>query len=200
MSFSQERAQSFFNPLIGRTTTFLLEGRQTNLQFARTIAGFLSQTNDTCVIMDLDALYSSNADLILSPLNEESAKSAVVRVPDPGADIEAEFSWLFEARQRFVIIDSLNSFYHLISMEDGSSRSRKLAFAVASLAYLARTNGKAVILTMYRREGFNRAGTGRSITSFSDVTASVEIRDHELIVRAERGHAWPGGRFLTRIP
>jgi hypothetical protein len=200
MSFSEQRAESFFGPLIGRTTTFLLEGRQTNLEFARTITGFLAQTNDACTIMDLDAFYSSNADRILLPLNQESAKSTTIRVPEPGSDIEVEFSRLFEAQQKLVVIDSLNSLYHLISMEDGSSRTRKLTFAVASLSYFARTNGKAVILMMYRREGFNRTGTGRSISSLSDVTASVEIRGQELTVRVERGHAWPGGSFLTRIP
>jgi len=202
MSFSDQRAEAplFFGPLIGRTTTFLFEGRQTTLEFARTIAGFLAQTNDAYSIMDLDALYSSNADRILSPMNEETAKSTTILVPEPGSDIEGEFSQLFEAQQKVVVIDSLNTLYHLISTEDGSSRSRKLAFAVAILSFFARTNGRAVILTMYRREGFNRAGTVRSISSLSDVTASVETKGQELTIVVERGRAWPNGRFLTRIP
>ena len=200
MSFSGQQAQSFFGPLAGRTATFMLEGRQANLQFARAAVGFLAAGGDALTILDLDALYSSNSDRVLSQLPAAAAKSTVLRVPDPGSEIEGEFSRLFEAQQKVIIVDSLNSLYHLLSQEDGSARSRKLTFAVAALSYLARTNRKAVILTMYRREGFSRSGTGRSISRLSDVTASVDISDSELTVRIERGSAWPGGRFYTRIP
>lgn len=200
MSFSTQQGQSFFGPLVGRTATFLLDGRQANLEFARTMAGLLAHEGDGCVILDLDALYSSNADDIFSLLTPASAKSTVIRVPDPGSDVEGEFSRLFDAPQKVVVIDSLNSLYHLISQEDGSSRSRKLTFAVAALSYLARTNGKAVILSMYRREGFTRSGTGRSISGLTDITAAVDTKDRELTVRVERGFAWPGGRFSTRSP
>jgi len=65
---------------------------------------------------------------------------------------------------------------------------------------LARTNGKAVILSMYRREGFARWGTVRSISGLSDLTASVEARGRELLIRLERGPGWEGGVFSTRIP
>jgi hypothetical protein len=99
-----------------------------------------------------------------------------------------------------VIVDSLNSIYHLISREDGSSRGRKLRFAISSLTYLARTNAKAVILSMYRREGFGHRGTGTSISGLSDITASVDARRRELLVRVERGPGWEGGVFSTRIP
>ncbi len=198
MSFSGWLAKSFFSPLAGKTATFLLDGRQANIEFARAVVGFLA--GDDCAILDLDAFYSSNADLILASLTAASASSTVIRVPEPGSDIDGELSRLFGARQKVIIIDSLNSLYHLLSQEDWSSRSRKLMFAVASLSYFARTNGKAVILTMYRREGFTRSGTGRSISGLSDLTAAVDVRGDELIVRSERGSAWPGGRFSMRSP
>ena len=69
-----------------------------------------------------------------------------------------------------------------------------------ALAYLARANAKAVILSMYRREGITRWGSGRPISSLSDITASVETRGKELLIRAERGPGWEGGVFSTRIP
>jgi hypothetical protein len=200
MSFGGERAEAFYGPLTGRTATFLLEGREANLGFARMVVGMLAETGDSCSILDLDAFYSSNADTIFSSLPTISAESTIVRVPKPGADIEAEFAALFESKQKVVLLDSLNSLYHLVSQDDGSSRSRKLTFAVASLSYLARTNAKAVLLTMYRREGVMRSGTGRSISTLSDVTASVDMRGDELTARVERGQAWPGGKYSTRIP
>ncbi|HLQ06793.1 MAG TPA: hypothetical protein VK126_03485 [Nitrososphaerales archaeon] len=200
MSLSGQRAQSFFDPLMGKTATFVVESRQANLEFARTIVALLAKAETPCAVFDLDAFYSSNADRIFKPLTGDVAHSTVIRVPEPASDVEGELARLFEVRPPVVIIDSLNSLYHLLSIEDGSARSRKLNFAVASLSYLARTNAKAVVLTMYRREALLGSGSGRSISSLSDVTASVEVRGPELRVVCERGTAWAGGRFSTRSP
>ena len=197
MSFSDRRPSHFFDPLVGKTTTFLLRGRQANIGFARTMMRLLAEAGAECSILDLDAFYSSNAGLVLAPL-ADGAESSTIRVPAPGSDIEDEFSRLFETAQEVIVIDSLNSLYHLTSVEDGSSRSRKLTFALAALSYLARTNAKAVVLSMYRREGFARPGPNRSISGLSDVTAAVDIRGSDLTIRTERGSAWPGGSFSTR--
>jgi hypothetical protein len=199
MSFGGQQVQSFFGPLSGKTTTFLLDGRDTNLSFARTLLGLLARTGEPGTVLDLDAFYSSNADIIFPSLPRALAESTSIRVPEPGTDIEGEVASLFGSTQKLLIVDSLNSLYHLISLEDGSSRSRKLSFAIAGLSYLARTSGKVVVVTMYRREGFTRSGPGRSISALSDVTASVEARGDGLIFRVERGQAWPGGRYSTRI-
>ena len=198
MSLSAREAHSFFAPLRGRTATFLLEDRLANLDFARSVVNLLAETPDSAQILDLDALYASNADRIFRSLDSPSA--VTLRVPEPGADIEEELAAMFEGNQGIIIIDSLNSFYHLISQEDGSSRSRKLNFAIGALGYLARTNAKAVLLSMYKREGFTRWGTGRSISGLSDVTASVDIKGQDLYIRAERGPGWKGGPFSIRIP
>ncbi len=174
-----------------------MDDRQANLDFARVAIGLLGQTSDAAEILDLDALYSSNSDRIFGLLSPEAA---TIRVPAPGSDIEREFAAAFEGSKSVIIVDSLNTFYHLISQDDGSSRSRKLNFAVASLGHLARTNDKAVILSMYRREGSARWGTGRSISGLSDMTSSVEARGQDLKIRVERGVGWEGGAFSIRIP
>ncbi len=196
MSFSGEQAQSFLSPLVGKTSTFILEDRRSNLAFARTVMSLLAP----CAIVDLDAFYSSNADRIFSGTAASAVRETIIRVPEPGVDVEGEFSALFETQQKVVIIDSLNSLFHLISLEDGSPRSRKLTFAVASLSFFAKTNGKAVILSMYRREGFTRGSTSRSISALSDLTASVAAGREEVTVRTERGAAWPAGVFSIRCP
>jgi hypothetical protein len=200
MSFSENLAQSFFRPLWGKTATFVFEGRWANVNFAKAVVGFLSHIEATCSIMDLDALYSSNANVIFSQPGGRTAEKSSIFVPPPGSEIESELLKTFEAQQRVIIIDSLNSLYHLLSQEDTGSRSRKLAFAVAGLSYLARTNGRAVILTMYRREGLTRSGKSRSISGLSDMAATAEFSGDEMTVRSERGQIWPGGRFSTRIP
>lgn len=200
MSVGEAEPQSFFGPLMGKTTTFLLEGKQANLAFAAALGNLLAETRVPCAILDLDAFYASNSERILSSMDAPTAKSTLIRVPEPGSDVEVDLSRLFGLEQKVIIIDSLNTLYHLISLEDGSSRGRKLTFTVESLSYFARTSGRAVVLSMYRREGFYRAGTGRSISGLSDVTASVDFWDGGLRVKTERGRAWPGGAFSTRIP
>ena len=200
MSLGADEPRGFLGPLTGRTTTFMLDGREANLGFAGLLMSQLSQAHAPGIILDLDAFYSSNAGRVLSSMDPATARATTIRVPDPGSDVEPELSSLFGAQQGVIIVDSLNSLYHLISLEDGSSRSRKLAFALASLSYLARTNRKVVLLSMYRREGLYRSGTGRSISALSDSTASVEIRDGAIRIRGERSLAWPGGEFSSRIP
>ena len=192
-------SRSFLEPLLGKTATFLFAERQDNLAFARTLAGLLGASGMAAAVLDLDAFYSSHADSVLTPSPAE-ADSWTLRVPAPGSGIEAEVSQLFVAPQGALILDRLNPLYHLFSLDDGRSRGRRLGFALAGLSYLAKTNSKAVILGMYRREGFGRLGTARSISGLSDIAASVEVKGSELSMRTERGSAWPGGVFSTRIP
>jgi hypothetical protein len=197
MSFGEAQGASLLGPLKDKTTTFLMEGRAANAGFARLLSESLRAARMSCLFLDLDAFYSSNADRFF--LGEAEAKFTL-RVPSPGADIEAEFSSLFEAKEDAVAIDSLNTLYHLISAEDGSSKGRKIMFAVASLSQLARANGKTVVMSMYRREGFGRSGKGRSISHLTDLTASVKLRDQRLEVVTEKGTGWSDGAFFSRIP
>ena len=199
MSFSAQQADSFLGPLKGKTATFLVESRQDNLSLARCVAALAAQRASGCAIFDVDAFYSSNSDLILSALPPGAARAARVYVPEPGSSIEVELAELFRAESGVFVIDSLNTLYHLLSSSGASSRSRKFAFAVASLAYFARMGGKAVLFSMYRRERTMRTGGGRSISDLSDVTVSVEATGSELLMKCERGAAWPGGRFSLRL-
>ena len=160
----------------------------------------LPKGNCDCQVFDLDALYSSNADVIFGRLPPDTSERITLRVPPPGSDIEVEFSSLFASKPAILVIDSLNTLYHLLSSEDGIYRSRKLSFAVASLAYAARTTGGVVIMSMYRREGPPRTRTGVPMGSLSDVTVGVRLDGGMLRLKSERGIAWPGGEYSIRIP
>ena len=199
MSFGAQQEHSFFGPLKSKTTTFLVESRQTNLSFAKGIASLTAMTGSGCAIYDIDALYSSNSNEILSTLRPNAVRSTRIYIPELGSRIEIELSRLFKAESGVFIIDSLNTLYHLFSSSGASSRSRKLAFAVASFSHFARTNEKAILFTMYRREKTMRTGGGRSISDLSDTTVSVEATNSELLMKCERGTAWPEGRFSLSI-
>lgn len=200
MSVSRMESRGFFEALKGKAVTFILEGRQENLAFAKAVVGLMAAEGARCSIFDLDAFYASNSDRIFGALTEQEARGFTISVPEPDSRIEREFPRAFEGWNGTLVVDSLNSLYHLLSVEDAGSRSRKLSFAVASLSYAARTNSASVMITMYRREGLVRAGVGRSIAGFGDATVSVEVNRTNLVMKCERGTLWPGGRFSIRSP
>ena len=195
MSFGAQRTHSFLGPLRGKTITFLVGSRQANLSFAKSIASLTAIATNGCAIFDIDAFYSSNSDEILSVLPPSATRSVCVYVPEPGSSVEITLPKFFRAEAGVFVVDSLNTLYHLFSSSGVNSRNRKLAFAVASLSYLAKTSGKAVLFTMYRREKSMRTGGGRSISDLSDTTVSVEATGSGLLMKCERGTAWPEGRF-----
>ncbi|MGP8126024.1 MAG: hypothetical protein ACLQEQ_09240 [Nitrososphaerales archaeon] len=200
MSLSAQQARSFLAPFRGKTVTFLVDGRQANLSFVRSITSLTAMAARGLAIFDVDAFYSSNSDEILSALPLSAAKSTHIYLPEPGSSVETELPRLFRTESEVFMIESLNTLYHLFSSSDASLRSRKLAFAVVGLSYLARTTGKAGLLIMYRREKIMRAGGGGSISDLSDSTVSVEAVGSELLMKCERGTAWPEGRFSLRLP
>ncbi|MDG6990236.1 MAG: hypothetical protein JRM99_02310 [Nitrososphaerota archaeon] len=199
MSFGGGSGSAFLDPLIGKTTTFVVEAREANIKFAQALGDSIAKTTFSCIVFDLDALYASNADIIFTRATN-AASSFTVDIPGPGSDIESEFSSLLKTQQEVVIIDSLNTLYHLISTEDGSSKARKMMFALASLSLFARENHRAIVMSMYRRDGFAKPGKGRPISSLSDIAASVDVKGDGLEVKTERGSAWPRGVFSIRIP
>jgi len=178
------------------TTVFVLDSRQSNISLGRAL---LSDSSVHCTVLDIDALYSSCADSIMKGFDEDRLKSVEIRMPSPESVIESDLSVTLSAESGLIIIDSLNSLNHLLSSGSSRSRGRKLAFAMAMLSAYSRENGKAVVLSMYRRERVDLGHRGSSISELADLTVSVEQTDTGLRMTCERGKAWPGGAFSLRI-
>jgi len=198
---SAGHADSFMDPLHGHTTTFLVDGRRTNLALARTLVSHFAKGKVPCAVLDIDALYSSGSDYIFGHIAEDEARTTRLLVPDPGCSMGAEIAdMLASDPKRSLVIDSLNSLYHLLPDGGRGSRNMGLAFAVGLLSYSARTEKRAVILTMYRRERVARFGRGKQISDLSDLAVSVSVREDALALRCERGSAWPGRSLSVPIP
>jgi len=195
MSLSERDARAFLEPLKGKTVTLLINDRKTNLALLRCISSLTSTAACGCVVFDVDAFYSSNSDKI----HPSAANSTYVYVPEPGSSIEMEFPMLFKTESEVFVIESLNTLYNLFASSSVSSKSRKLAFALASLSFLAKTNDKTGLLIMYRREKLMKTGGG-SISDLSDMTVSVKTVGSEMRMECERGMAWPEGRFSLTLP
>lgn len=194
-----EKARSFFAPLKGKSTTFIVSDRVSGLAFAKSIAALISASGQTCSILDLDAFYASNADVIFAPRSPDPGKVAI-KILGPTTRFEDEFPRIFSAAPAITIIDTLNTLYHLMSSDEGAYRSRKFSLAVASLSFLARESGGVVMLTMYRREPLGRRGQGKTMAGYSDLAVAVQATASEITLLAERGSAWPDGSLSIRIP
>ena len=200
LNSTEGMADDFFRPLKGKTATFLLPDRSANLAFARAVTMMIVASGRTCSIFDLDAFYSSNAGLLFSPPLAPGRGKVLIRVPKPSSRLEDDFPRLFSGGQSVVIVDTLNTLFHLLSSDEGAYRSRKFSFAVASLSFTAKESGSAIMLAMYRRELLSRGGLGRSMSSYSDVVVGVERKDSAVTMVTERGRAWEEGAFSIRIP
>jgi hypothetical protein len=201
MSFNAHREDLFINPLSGYTTTFLVKERRTNLTFARSVLPILVWKRRPCAILDIDALYSSNSDYIFELLSEEEARSIEIVVPRPGSDTTAEIADLLgSSPDETLIIDSLNSLYHLLSTNGRSSKNRNLAFVLALLSFIARTERKTVFFTMYQRKKNANLRREKPISHLSDFTVVVSAMKEALSLKCERGLVWPGGALVIPNP
>jgi len=193
-------AHSFFSPLRGKVAVFLIDSKQANFSFVRSVTLLSAMTSRRLAVLDVDAFYSSNSDEILSALPFDAVMSTRVYVPEPGSSIETEIIKLFRTDSDVFLIESLNTVYHLFSSSGEGARSHKFAFAVRGLSYLAKATGKSGLLVMYRRERLTRTARGKSISDLSDLTFSVEVTGSGLLMKSEHGTAWPEGRFSLKLP
>ncbi len=200
MSFSAQQSRSFVGPLLGHTATFMVDDRRTNLAFARSALFHLTRERHPCVILDIDALYSSNSDFIFAPLSETQLRAIQVVVPEPDSDVEAVIPALLASDSERIIVDSLNSLFHLLTTGGRSSRSRKLSFMMALLSYLTKVQKTAVLFTMYRRERAPYFGRSKNISDLSDMTVSTSLTGAALALKCERGLGWVGGGFSLPTP
>ena len=190
MSLDVRESGSFLGPLKGRTNTLVVDTRQSNLLLARAI---VHATDTTCLILDVDALYSSNADSIFSGLDPRKLKGIKVRVPELGSEMGSEISTLLASEAQLIVIDSINSLNHLLSEASRVTRGRKLSFAVAALSHAANQNGQTILFSMYQRERGVLAIGGSRLGELSETTISVRRWGERLRLKCERGTAWDGG-------
>jgi hypothetical protein len=183
------RAQKIygFDSLFGHTVTFLVDGRRTNLALAKSMLSHLVKRSQSCIVLDVDALYASNSDYIFGPLSDDDVQRIELLVPEAGSNLRDEIGQLLGIdAQRVLVIDSLNSVFHLLPAERHGSRNRGLAFVLSLLSYLARVEGRTTFLTMYQRG----AGSGgkNPISELSDLTINVTLTDGVLTLKGNGGN------------
>lgn len=180
-------ARGFLAPLTGRTCTILVDGRGANLALGRALLQASSSEKVPCRVLDLDAFYASNADALLRGVPAEGQESVLFDVPKPGAEVADHVSRAFDGRSGLLVVDSLNTLHHLMSLS-----GRSLSFVVGALSMYAKANGVAAVLSMYRREGPGGPGKKGSIAELSDAQAEARVEGGSLVVTRKRGELWGG--------
>jgi hypothetical protein len=139
------------------------------------------------LILDVDATYSSNSSYVLSRLTERQSQEVSIVVPDLQSTLGPELAMVSEGAARTIMIDNLNSMFHLLSADGEGYGGRRLAFVISWLSYLARTENVAVIFTMYQRESSIRIGRNSRISDVTDSTVTVSSKEGKIRLKGDRG-------------
>jgi hypothetical protein len=198
---SPRQANAFFAPLKHKTTTFVVEGREVNLQFAQLILNLASSLKWRVLVLDTDAFYAANIILVSEKQPDFQKRGVFIRIPTKDSKLE---DWLVDslfARCELLILDDLNTLHHLLSALEAKSGSRKLHFIERTLSYLARLDNKTVILTLYKSvmDSTTHGESTRSLSKQSDLVVSVELQDSFVRFTCEEERAWAGNLFSVRI-
>ena len=187
-------AEGLLEALKGRSTTFAVDGRGANLVLAQVLLSSSTKKGVGCRVLDLDALFSSNAGKLLKGIPDAGQESVLLDVPDPGAPVAQCVAALLREKKGLVVIDSLNTLHHLLGLD-----GRSLSFVVGSFSIFAKSNRVACVFSMYERRGpFGSAGGG-SIAQLSDAEVRASVREGELRLECRRGDLWPGAALTLRI-
>jgi len=201
MSLSALQTRLFLAPLQGKTTVFLVADRRTNLLLGKLVLSSLVANGTSCIILDTDAFYASNSELLAEGISRPDLGNLRLYVPKVGTTSEEAALELFKGYGgRAVIIDNLNSFYHTLSSENRSSAGRKLTFLVALLSFLGHANGTTVFVTTYEREKPTIPRHTRPFSGLGDVSISTRCAGDRLILECESGTTWPDGTLSFSIP
>lgn len=192
MNFDPHQASAFFDPLSSKSSIFLVADRETNLSLARTLLGRLLSLNMNCLVVDINAFYVSHAE----ELGIDGTSNITFYVPDVLCDTsEVVHTIITIGNNDVLIIDNINSLFHLLSYETPQAASRKLALIMAILSKHARTNHFAAISVMYERKFASSAMQKQPLSELGDVLISVRKRGTGLAFHVRKGDAWIGSIY-----
>src|SRR5437667_7944156 len=199
---TQREAEAFLAPLQGKSTVFLLDNRATDLLFSRFLLSCLVRTRNEALVADINAFYGSNAQRI-APGSD--ASKIRLSLPPPGFDVEPWIvDFLIDAADdaAVVILDDLNTLYHLLSFDGSKRAGNRMSFLIALTSFLARTRPQTIISKVYARNRPIQNGRrgARSLNRLGDLGVAVEYEARKLVFTCKNGSGWRGdGTFSLRV-
>ncbi len=149
-------------------------------------------------IADINAFNSSNAERI-SPRSD--APNVTIHLPPPTFAVEPWIiDFLIYADAAVVILDDLNTIYHLLSFDSSRRVGNRMSFLMGLTSFLARMKRQTIISKAHalKRPVQNRRGA-RSLDKLGDMGVSVESQVDGLTFRCRSGVGWRGGVFSVRV-
>ncbi len=191
---SYHQANVFLSPLHRKVTVFLVDGRTSHTLFAQFLLNYICVLNKKLLILDTDAFYASNSNLLVTRLSEECLGRVALTIP-AGDTIQTTLTSSVFSSYEFLIIDDLNTIYHLMSTENRSA-IRELTALTRVLSYFCRENDITVILVAYSAgEGLKREASKRSLFHMGDVSVSTKVNNDKIQFTCDYGKAWSDNTF-----
>ena len=198
---TQRETEAFLTPLVSKSTVFLLDNRATDLLFSRFLLSCLVRTRNEALVADINAFYSSNAQRIAP--GSDGLQNISLSLPPPGFAVEPWIvDFLIGAGAAFVILDDLNTLYHLLSFDGSKRAGNRMSFLIALTSFLARTRLQTIISKVYARNRpiQNSRRGARSLDRLGDLGVSVKYEASELTFTCKNGSGWRGdGTFSVRV-
>src|SRR2546428_2016560 len=198
---TQREAEAFLTPLRSRSTVFLLNDRETDLLCSRFLLGCLVRTRNEALVADINAFYSSNAQRIAP--GSDGLQNISLSLPPPGFAVEPWIvDFLIGAGAAFVILDDLNTLYHLLSFDGSKRAGNRISFLIALTSFLARTRLQTIISKVYARNRPMQNGRrgARSLDRLGDLGVAVKYEASELTFTCKNRSVWRGdGTFSARV-
>jgi len=185
-------------PLRGKASTLVVNGRSENLSLAAFLCSCFSVAHESCTVFDTDALYASNAPLILDGLEKTETS---VFIPRLGRGIRHSIlDFLQVTDLSTILFDNLNSLLRLFSAEDRNGANRQFAFTMAILSHIAKTNGLAVMATAYRQSKRDKTTIRAPFYELADLTMNVEVKAGQIEFRCTKTSLWQDGHYVWTNP
>jgi hypothetical protein len=180
-----------------RVTTVMVDGRESHTRFAEFILGCICKAKKKAIVIDVDAIYASHNRIFTSQLARECLENITLWIPADNS-IQALLTSTAFSSYEVLLIDDLNTIYHILSLQDGSGIQRLVSMS-KMLSYFCRENRTAVILTVYSStERFARIGQ-RSLFRIGDLSVSMKFRDSEIQFTCNHGNAWKNNSFSAKV-
>lgn len=198
---THRQAYAFLRPLTGRTCTFVVKNRVSNLAVSRFILGSLAESQIPVVVLDTSRFQGVNIASLTEGLPKDFLqRSVLMTVPDYSTEAEA-LSQIVGAESRALIIDDVNAVLHLLSSRGRKSGIHRLSTFFHLLSYHARLNRMLILGVVYRSTfGSVHAGiTKRSLPKISDLQVTAEVREDGVVFRSSDITAWPAEGFAAPL-
>src|SRR2546428_7847049 len=189
---TQREAEAFLTPLRAKATVFRLDDRATDLLFSRFLLTCLVRARSEVLVADINAFYSSNAQRIAP---ESEAPNIRLSLPPPGFAVEP---WIVDfligaPDAAVVILDDLNTLYHLLSFDGSKRTGNRMSFLIALTSFLARTRLQTIISKVYARNRPIQNGRrgARSLDRLGDLGVAVQKQGSGVTFPCKN---WGGGR------